>query len=149
MKNRLPGVLFILGASCLLAACGINVQNSGSNQNGSGNGQVTGPAANNASNTKDAFELASIINENSNIDLDLLSKAEYIEGKCSYVDGGDFSTLRYDGEVYAYAFPYPEDNGESYWTQIYVSGEGNDVLGIHVGDNLSDAIEAVSQYTMQ
>ena len=96
----------------------------------------------------DAFELADIINENSNIELKLLSKAGDSEGN-EFSSGGleDMVTVNsYNGEVKAYAFPYPDDSDTVYWTQIYVENETNDLLGIHIGDDISDIIPIMEKY---
>lgn len=85
------------------------------------------------------FEIAQLINENSNVDIELLGEAR--ESLVDYPDS--FSNP--DG-VDAYGFDYPRYSGNYYWTQIYVEGESFDLLGIHIGDNISDISRVMDEY---
>ena len=94
----------------------------------------------------DAFELAEVINKNSHIDIGLLGKVGE-DGKDYSTDSGDVvAPAGYNGEVRAYGFPYPSDSGTVYWTQVYVENKKNDLLGIHVGDRISDTAVIMEQY---
>ena len=96
----------------------------------------------------DAFELAAIINDNSDIDVPLLGVVSSTEGDSSSGEG-DTEAVPYgnhDGGVKAYAFPYPSDSETVYWTQIYIENDTNHILGIHNGDETSDVQSVMDEY---
>ena len=94
-----------------------------------------------------AFETAKIINENSNIDIELLGIPGVESGAGASEGEGEMSPpASYLGDVTAYAFPYPDDSDTIYWTQVYVETEKNDLLGIHIGDDIADINEVLEQY---
>ncbi len=94
----------------------------------------------------DAFELARIINENSHIDITLLGEAGGSADGSSDGQGEMVPNDGYNGEVEAFAFPYPKGSDKVCWTQVYVEKETNDLLGIHVGDDISAIKEIMSRY---
>lgn len=70
----------------------------------------------------------------------------FIEGKCSYSDGGEITVLEYAGQgILAYAFNYP-GGGDLYWTQIHIKDSSADVFGIHYGDNANDLSMVMERY---
>ena len=85
------------------------------------------------------FEIAQLINENSNIDIELMGETGKSYEYCPNVIVDPNGNL-------AYAFEYPEYSGKYYWTQVYVECESSDLLGIHIGDKLSDIKRVMDEY---
>ena len=114
----------------------------------SANAPQTNPAE-----KKNTFALAATINENSNIDIELLGEVglsndgddtDEQTGTGGSVEAIPNST--YDGGVTAYAFRYPKDGDKIYWTQVYVKSDAYDLLGIHVGDDITVIKEVMEKY---
>ncbi len=101
-----------------------------------------------SSQNSDAFALAAVINDNSDIDVPLLGVVTATDGGSSSGGGGTEAVpySSYDGGVKAYAFPYPSDSESVYWTQIYIENDTNHILGIHNGDAASDIQAVMDEY---
>ena len=84
-----------------------------------------------------SFEIAKIINENSNIDYELLA-----DGSMPYKDDPESIPLG----IELFKCEYPIESGKYYWSKIYVENGPIDFLGIHIGDSASDIPQVMEEY---
>ena len=145
MKMKMIGAMIILTLGLIITGCGkSNIDTANANTN---NAKSNNTKSNN-DNVKEAFEQAKIINENSHIDVELLGRPDESTGAASEGGLGDMvpPATYSEGGVTAYAFVYPSDGGGLYWTQVYVEDEEHDLLGIHVGEDISDIEKVMEEY---
>ncbi|MCR5829461.1 MAG: hypothetical protein K6F93_03815 [Lachnospiraceae bacterium] len=125
--------LFVVGCVVLILTGCSGIGNQGANGDGSG------------FDSGATLEYVRELNENSNLDIDLLSDYDEAEqGKLVSVGNGPVSLMAYRDNITAYPGSY--GTLDSVWTQMSFDNKKCDVFGIHVGSKEPQAKEVLEKY---
>ena len=102
---------------------------------------------NNNNNNNDSKEVKDLVNKNSNLPVEYMSKEDEIEIKGNYQNINNYMSDDYYNDDIEFSFyGYPNDESDFYLGHIKLKTNKYNLLGVTIGDNMGESVSKIEKY---